>query len=96
MDFKAYLTVLGSFLKRRSRLVRKRRHISSFEDLIVFLCLAELDVHLHSPAAKLLRSLETNQTHVYNCSSWMNVMYRCDAKRKLFRGNSHWRLCLCS
>lgn len=65
---KPYLTVLSSLLKRGSRLFRSR-HISSFEDLIVFLRLAELDVHLHSPAAKLLRVTEKRKHKLAICGS---------------------------
>lgn len=54
MDFNSYLTVLGPFLQGGGRLIRKCRHISSLEDLIFFLGLAQLHVHLHPPAAELL------------------------------------------
>lgn len=53
-EIKSYLAVLGSFLKRRSGFVRKCRHVSSFEDLVILLRLSQFNVGLHSSAAKLL------------------------------------------
>lgn len=78
----AYQAVLASFLERRSGLIGKCRHISPFENLIIFLRLAELDVHLHPPPSEFLYQLKTKKrSHICNCNSCLR--YRCDTKRNI-------------
>lgn len=73
---KCYLAVVASLLQRRSGLVRKRGHVSSLEDLVIFLRLPQLDVGLRASAAQLL-SLERKISVITagKMSFWLLFLY---------------------